>query len=224
MYLAVRGICNEHNGVWNGLQAFADAVTALENTINRIHDARAIQEGKITGVTADKQQEKEEMIAHTVRIAKGVYAYASVTGNNTLKGRVDYSPSALKRARDTELRDICQVIHDAANEHIGNLGDYGIDAAALAELQTEINDFATILTSPREAIVTRAEATARLVDWFKQGDSILKDRMDPLAEQFKGDGSFYNLYQGARVIVDLGKRGKAADDAVEKGGDEVGNG
>ena len=201
MYLAVRGICNGHNGTWNGLPAFVDAFTAFENTIHHIHEARAVQEGKITGVTADKQQEKADMIAHTIRIAKAVYAHANTTGNATLRDRVDYSPSMLKKTRDTELRDICQIIHDTANGHIGNLGDYGVDAAMLAGLQGEINDFEALLSGPREAIVTRAEATARLAEWFKQGDSILKERMDPLTELFKHEGAFYSLYHKARIIV-----------------------
>ncbi|MCB0375621.1 MAG: hypothetical protein KDD04_06855, partial [Sinomicrobium sp.] len=191
------------NGVWSGLPAFAEAFTDFENIINRIHEAQAIQVGRITGVTADKLQLQETLIAHTIRIAKAVYAYASATGNNALKGQVDYSPSALKKKRDTELLQRCQAVYNAANDHIGSLGNYGVDAGMLAELQNELGDFEDALSSPREAIVTRAEATARLAEWFKQGDVIVKERMDPLTEMFKDDGAFYSLYHKARIIVDV---------------------
>ena len=39
------------------------------NTIQLIGEARAIQEGKITGVAADKQKEEEEMIGLTIQVA-----------------------------------------------------------------------------------------------------------------------------------------------------------
>ena len=204
MYLAVQGICNAHSTVWNGLAAFTAAFSDFEEVIEQIQATQTVQGSNITGIAADKQREKEEMITHTVRVAGAVYAYASTTGNHTLKARGSYSPSGLSRMRDTELQHRCQEIHNAANEHLANLGDYGIDAAMLAELQQEINDFAGILADPREAIVSRSAATGRLAEWFSEGDRILKERMDPLAEQFKGTGTFYPQYKGARIIVDLG--------------------
>lgn len=207
MYLAVQRVCNRHNSVWSGLGAFVTAFGDFEGIIQQIEDARLIQEGQTTGITENKQKEEDEMIDKTIEVGSAVFAYASDTGNNELKEKVDYSPSALMRSRDTILRDRCKLVHDETEKIISELGDYGIVETDLTELQKEIDDYTEIIAKPRTAIGTRATATTQLVELFKQGDNDLNDRMDRLVEQYKKDEKkFYREYRNARIIVDLGKR------------------
>ena len=91
------------------------------------------------------------------------------------------------------------------------LGIWEITGLTLAALQQQIHDFEALLSAPREAIVTRAEATSRLAEYFASGDDILKTRMDALMKQFEGEAAFYKQYQGARIIVDLGKRNSGGE-------------
>ena len=78
-------------------------------------------------------------------------------------------------------------------------------------MQKEIDDYAAILAKPRTAIGTRATATTFLVGLFKQGDDLRKSQLDKLMVSYKNNESvFYNTYQNARNIVDLGSRRRAA--------------
>jgi hypothetical protein len=174
---------------------------------------RLQQERRTTGSAADKQKEEDEMIAKTIEVASAVYAYASITNNNTLKDKIDYSPTALKRSRDTILRDIWQVIHDEAIGVGNSLADYGVDANDLAQLQKEIDDYAALLTAPRTAITTRVRVTAELEEKFKEGDEILHNQMDKLVETLKErEKRFYREYNRARLIIKLGSRRGGDDD------------
>jgi len=207
MYIAVQKVCNKFNSVWSGLPAFVTAFGDFETTIADIDIQRQIQEGKITGIAENKSKEEEEMRQATIEIAAAVFAYASKIGDNELKEKVNYTPSDLIRSRDTILKDICQTIHDEANAVIAELADYGKTPADLKKQQNEIDDFADILAKPRTAIGTRATATSKLVELFQQGDALLKDQLDKLLVNFQtSNPEFYNQYNNARIIVDLGVR------------------
>ena len=206
MYLTVEKVCNDNNNIWNTMPAFVETFTDFQTILADIDAQARIQEGKTTGITQNKQKEEDEMIQATIEIAAAVYAYAARIGDNELKAKVNYTPSRLHRSRDTILKDICQKIHDAANEVIAELADYGKTPADLNQQQQEIDDYAAILADPRAAIGTRATATSTLVTLFRQGDDHLKNRLDKLMVAYQNsEPQFYNKYQSARTIVDLGK-------------------
>ncbi len=217
MYIAVQSVCNSNNSTWSGLPAFVSTFGDFETTVANIDSQRQVQEGKTTGITENKQKEEDEMIQITLEIASAVHAYASINDDNELRNKVSYSPSYLLNSRDNILKDICQLIHDEANKVIANLADYGKTADDLTQLQKEIDDYAAILAKPRTAIGTRATATTHLVELFKQCDDILKNRLDKLMVSYKNsEPVFYQTYQSARNIVDLGARRQAVPEAVSE--------
>ena len=195
MGLAVQKVVNQNNGIWSGLPAFVTAFSDYEAIIADIQNNRVVQEKDTKGVTLDKGSAEEALIEKTLVVSTGTYAYAVATNNNTLKEKVNYSPSDLRRSRDTILRDICQLIHDEANAVIGDLADYGILPADLTDLQNKINAYNNAIAAPREAITDRSRATEELKEHFKRMDVVLNDRMDKIMEQFKKDNpKFHRQY------------------------------
>lgn len=183
--------------------AFQTAVNALKDKIAAIDDIAELSSLSIVGITADKRFSKESLCQLTADIAGMIYAFAVDTKNNALKEEVNLSISRLKRKGDTELLQICQAIHDRAEENKGSLGDYGITNEMIAELQTAIDNYAAASPKPRTAIgkrKTRKEIEKQL---FKELDEILNDRMDALSGKFrKSHPEFYQTYQNLREIID----------------------
>ncbi len=207
MYISVQTVVKKHNTVWSGLPAYVTAFGEFEGVIQSIQDTRLVQEGDISGVPKDKAQAKEAAIQKAIEVASAVYAYAAKNNNNTLKGKVNYSVSELRKSRDTVLIDRLQVIHNEANNIVGSLGDYGIDAADLTALQGLIDAYENLVEEPRGAITNRSEATAALPGLFDQGDGLLNEQLDKLMEQFKQNNpKFYVRYFNTRLIIDLGVR------------------
>jgi len=208
MGLAVQKVVNQNNGIWSGLPAFVTAFGDYETIIQDIQSNRVVQEMDTRGVTLDKAGAEAVLIEKTLVVSTGTYAYAVATNNNTLKEKVNYSPSDLRRSRDTILRDICQLIHDEANAVIGDLADYGILPADLTDLQNKIDAYNNAIAAPREAITDRSRATEELKEFFKLMDVVLNDRIDKIMEQFKKDNpKFHRQYFNARIIIDLGRGG-----------------
>ncbi|PCH92464.1 MAG: hypothetical protein COB85_08110, partial [Bacteroidetes bacterium] len=97
------------------------------------------------------------------------------------------------------------LIHDEANTVVANLGDYGIAAAELTDLQGKIDDYEAIVASPRNAITDRSTATAELENLFNKGDDVLNNKLDKLLNQFtQSNPEFTTQYASSRKILDMG--------------------
>ena len=216
MGLGVLKTMHDFKDKWSNVPACVDAVDKFENLISRIDDQRKIQEGKITGITENKQKEEDEMIQSTLEIAAGVFAYADKIGDHELKSKVDYSPSALKTARDTDLRVMCQSVHDAAESVISELENVGITPEALEKLQKEIDDFSAFLSESRNAINTRSIATAKIADLIRETDDLLNNQLDKLVTTFQSrEPRFYETYMKSRQIINMGSRRQSEEEEEE---------
>ncbi len=215
MGLVVQNVVNSNNEIWRELIAFVNAFSDFEEIITEILSNRVVQEADTKGVTLDKQRAEEILIAKTLMVSAGTYAYAVDNNNDTLREKINYSPSSLRKARDTILRDMCQLIHDEVKKEIGNLEEYGILPADLTDLQNKINLYYNAISEPREAITDRKTATQELVILFGRVDDVLKERMDKLMIMFRDSHPlFYRQYVNARMIVDLGESPEEPETSV----------
>lgn len=221
MYATVIQVCNANNAAWSGLTAFANAFTNFSNATQAISDTRITQETITTGIAQDKTALRERMATLAQRVGSAVAAYASVTSNNELRNKVNYTFTDLLRTRDTISADRCRVIYTEANAVVADLTDYGVDATMLTELDAAITAYSAIIVSPRTAISIRKTSTAELKALFKQADDVLKNQMDLLAKMFMDSApTFYSNYLNARVIVDLKGGGSGQGDTDTGIGDE----
>jgi hypothetical protein len=207
MYLVVKKVCQEYSSAWSTLPAFGAALTSFSNCIADINLAVQTQTKVITGFAKDKLEEKEEMVIKTVQIASSVFAFAKSINDQALADAVDYKPTKLNRLRDTTLRDVCTKISELANENIAALAPFGITPADITTLNNEIADYDKFLSAPRHAIGTRVFSTKELAKLFRDADSLLKNQLDRLMEQYRTSNKrFYTRYKNARQIIDLGSR------------------
>ncbi|MEO6884220.1 MAG: hypothetical protein ABI199_09370 [Bacteroidia bacterium] len=209
MYYAVQEVCHAHQTVWGNLAAFTNTFTAFETNVTGIEGLLQVQKTSIKGITADKEAAKTEMMNQGLKMAHALYAFASNTNNLILKGKMEFSRGKLQRVRDSIILQHCRTIKDEAQANIASLTDYGITAAVLTDFQTKIVKSALVIASPRSAIVERKGAGNELNKLMHSNDVLLKDQLDKLAESFRtANAEFYQLYQDARAIVDLGIRHK----------------
>jgi len=207
MYLAVKLVCEKYNTTWAALPAFSDAFTEFRNKLKDLQKVVKKQTTNITGVAKDKVQEKEEMILKALQVTSAIYAFAKTTGNDELASQVKFSPSQLRFTRDALLLEFCHHILDMANENAAEIVPYGIAAADITELESEINDFELIIAKTRETLGTRVDATKDITVRMKDIDGILKNRLDQLMLKYKiTNSTFYAKYKNARMIIDLGIR------------------
>jgi len=206
MYETVMELLDANGSLVSTLPALVNAKSALVNKTLEIRAMNTVQQKSTKGKTQDKAARKLLLADTSYGVAAAVQAYASETENNDLYNLVNFTRSALRETEDEELPQVCQLIHDEANNVVGNLGDYGVDATDLSNLQDLITAWGTQSQAPRMAISERKAATETLPSLFKAADAILKKRMDKLMEKFRAnERKFYDTYHVARIIVDLGR-------------------
>lgn len=203
MSRTVEGICLQYSSVYAGNLAFNAAFEALQAKISAILSTAQQDASIITGITADKNVSKDKLCAKASELANVTFAYASTTGNNTLKEEVNFSYSKLARLREELLAPNCQNIHDRIVENIAALADYGITGAMATELQQLIDKYSADTPKVRTAISNRKATTASLVTLFEELDDILKNRMDKIVVIFEAaNPEFVAAYNAARRIIE----------------------
>lgn len=217
MYITVQQVTNYFSDAWQGFVPFKNQFNEFETIVEKIKAIRPIQEGKITGVTKDKTEARYIATQKGLEIAEKVYAYASIIGNHKLKDRVSYSVSDFATCRDTVVNDLIQIIYNAGGKYLAELTDFDVTQAYLDELKRLNDAFAAIVENPRQAITNRAKATTYLQGYFKQADTIVKDRLDKLMNYFREKSpDFWQQFISARKIINLGHGKKAVKEKADK--------
>jgi len=201
MYQAVAEVCEMYKSTWEGLPIANVLFTEFKDQKATLEAAALRQEQDFTGITADKRNLKQLMIDRAFVIARALTAYASITENSILAGRVKYSKSDFTSAKDVDVLSKAKSVWEVAQEHVDNLADYGITAQHVTELEEAIANYGDALSSPRVAINQRKEATGSIQQQIKRIDIHLKKKLDAIMVQFD-DTEFYSTYQAARMIVD----------------------
>ena len=203
MYLAVQGALQNHQDVWQNLQAFVDGEGEFEEQIASIRSLVQVQENR-KGGTVDKAQTLNALVDSAFEIAGAIRAYARVSADDELAATMSFSRSDIILGRDSQVLARCQNIQAKAAELGTALKDYGVTPAKVTALKNQTDAFAAVEAKPRQQSATSAAATKSLPQLFALADEVLNDRLDVLAVQFKEtEPAFYNEYITARVIVDL---------------------
>jgi hypothetical protein len=160
-----------------------------------------------TGVTREKEEVQTELIIDTLLISGAVRGFASKNGMTTLYEEVNYSKTELEALRDTELSDICKLVHDRANTHVAALAGRGITPTVLSDFMTLITDYEAMDQAPRTATVQKSTATAGIPVHLSAARKIMTERLDGGIRIFiHSKPEIVTAIQKARKIVDTGHR------------------
>lgn len=203
MYRATEKHDDDNSTIIAAVPVFQTAFTNFKAKIASTTDTAQLKDVPLTGMVVDKSSSKQTLCEMTADIAGVIFAFASATGNQTLKQEVNFNLSKLLQTRDEQLAPRCQSIHARGIENKDALVDYGITPAKLAALQTAINNYAAETPKPRTALSQRKTLTSNLRQLFKDADAILTEQMDKLVSNFKAaNPDFVATYETVRIIID----------------------
>lgn len=207
MAKAVQQVLNNHIAIVSTIPAFQTAKTDLDAALNEIDVALPSQVGTTKGKAQDKEAAAGSAINAAVALLGPAKSYATAIGSNALFQAFNYSPSGLKKLRDTELLSTLALIKTNLDANVANLADYGITEANITTFGQLTDAYNALLTAPRNGITSKAAATASVAGKFEKLKPILL-RLDGLAAAQKAANAvFYTAFKTARAIVD--NKGKA---------------
>ena len=203
MYRATEKLCDDNPAIVGSIAAFQTSFANFKLKIAAIISTEQLVSAPIAGVSVDKYVSKGTLCKLAGDVASLIYAFASVTGNNTLREQVNFRASSLVRQRDDQLSPLCQNIHDLGVTNLNEVKNYGLTSAALTTLQTAINTFSSATPKPRNAQTERKVQRANFVDIFREVDAILRNQMDRIVIAFRAaNPDFVKEYFSNRIIID----------------------
>jgi len=217
MFDVMNNIFNIYNSTWSSKTVFAPLVTEFRSNRTRIGQLAIISVRDDTGITIDKNDSRELLIAKAMHLGKAIKTFAMLSGNDMLGKRVSKSQSDLIAMQDTLLIAEMNSILAVANENDTALEDYEIEATDITAFETAITDFEDWKSDPRTASIQRKSANDELDVLIQQTADYLSTRIDPAMYLFEtGTDSFYADYFNARTLVDpqttpLALRGSVQD-------------
>jgi hypothetical protein len=182
---------------------FGIAITGLEEIIAKITSLHLVQGKDLTGITANKLMNLENLVNSTVEISGAIYSYATDKNDLALKAVVDYKSSSLMNIPQSEVLNIAGIVLEEAKKLApADLAQEGITAEELTDFESLIDYLKENKTANREAVIDRSDITAQINALFKQGAEMVSEKLDRLSVQFKRKApSFYLKYKAARTVT-----------------------
>ena len=181
---------------------FGVVVERLETICSDLEGYRIFQEKDLTGITEDKDLTLDNLTDSTIEIAGAVYSYAHDMGNNALMSKVNFKSTALEKMSQSEVLAVAGIVlEEALKIPAEALSNEGITAEELAAFGELIAVFKNIKSANKEAVIDRSGTTEKISELFKEASSLIKNKLDRLAVQFKRkDPDFYFKYKAARAV------------------------
>jgi hypothetical protein len=206
MYLRIQTVMNAYTSVWQGNSRIKANFSALESAIQAIDENQRKKGTGHSNLYQSKAQLKGQLIEISLRVIKAVQSYATDEKNTELHAAVNYSKTDFLQARESQLPNICRVVHSKTSIYLAQLLDYGITDTLLTELQGLTDQFKDIVPQTQVTISQGKVTTESMVGLFKQTNHLLRDQLDGKIEQFKtSQTAFYNAYFNARTVLDRAK-------------------
>jgi hypothetical protein len=191
---------------YSGILNFPIVNGQVKNKMTIVNGLNLVAGGTSKGVTIDVGLVRISMEELAEKIAKGTFAFASATNNNTLKARVNWTQAKLSKKQKEEVDDVCQDIHDAAAANTVAIAPYGVTAGDILALQGAIDLYRPLTGKTRMTVVNINSAKEQIKDIV---DGIikfeLKGQMDPMIGTLEISNKVYHdKYFNMRERIDLG--------------------
>jgi hypothetical protein len=203
MYRSSLALLKSPEAPIGGIPALPGKLTALTNKVAEITALSATQSQPTKGAVTNRDQLIEDTAHAALVIAGAVLSYADEKKLPELAAKVRIKRSDFTQGRKEAAIQLAQQVHEAATVVVGDLADYGVNGAALTDLQSRIATTTEALSRPRSTVTAKKAATGQLPVAFKEADALLENQIDPLLVPLrKTHPEFYAEYKAARIIVD----------------------
>ncbi|HYQ58460.1 MAG TPA: hypothetical protein VEP89_14060 [Draconibacterium sp.] len=203
MFLNTQGALDANSALWSSIPVMLSAKNSMDELIQRIGDVNEKTVSNSKAVTADKTVTLKNLGAKAVTLSGILQAYAAVTGNVKLAGKITLVKSDIDRARETDVEALITPVIEEARKELANLADYGLTEDMIVETETSLDDFKVLIGQPRTVRNQAFAAMTLMEELFDAANDLVKNQLDKLMIRFKYTNTeFYSEYDRARTIVD----------------------
>lgn len=212
MYRALGAVFQSNVLLISDFTVLNTSVNKLNTLVEQIDEVNEKYLLAVGGKTEAKNLAEEKLLEEVMPIKSGLYALGIAGGNEELKALAAGSESSLKKMRDGDFLGKCKVIKKEAVTRLADLALYKITESMLTELQERIDEFEETLNSKDSGLTNRSALRKEMSQKFDAADEIIEHELDTMMELVKkSEPLFYDQYQAARGIKDLGSTHKTEE-------------
>ncbi len=190
---------------------FTTKVGLTANAVAALKQFCKAQGVSTLGSAAQKAKEGAEAEAAVNTMAAALVEWFGDQNDQINLAKVNLTPTDLHAMRDEAQKNQMYLTLDLANDVVAGpnaaqAADYGITASAIQLVQTEVDEYAAVLSAPQSSIAQRKAMTDNLRDQFNAVEDKFVS-LDNLIQQFGTTDAGRNLvaaYTAARIVRDLG--------------------
>jgi len=201
-------LCRKNKPITDTVPAMDPVLQTIETKLILVDNLNQIGTSPTQGVTIDTKLLRKAMTMLTLKSANALAAYASVTKKNELFEKTNHPEAFYNELRKDDADDASHEIHTLGEKHLKEAADYGYNAADLDNLKTAISLYRTAMQDPRQAIITSSQAKKQAKEILKDTiNNNLNNQLDKMVNTLQTtQPNFYNKYQQARIIIQIGSR------------------
>ena len=208
MYRGVLANLREHQTTWSGIPVMVTAVDTFSNLYEALNSAINQQSLAIAGIRSERDRRLSTIRTEISRVSFALYQLgvrdhlANLTGIYRLSGK-EVDGFAQERLNLFVL----QLKADLA-QYGNDLSDFGLDAQAVSNVVTMLDEVPELLTVVSVKHHLRKEKTREVTRIEQSIRQLLTDTIDGFVYHFSAtDPAFYLSYRDARSVID--RRGPA---------------
>jgi Carboxypeptidase regulatory-like domain len=206
-YALALGYLKENETLVNEVPAFSASFGVAKATLDAITQSENRRQQNGRSVTVDKEQLQENLANQALAISAIIGGYATNMKDAGLRESVSFSPSDLLYTSGQVLYSRCSNILEKANQLAGELREYGVTEALLANFTGLVEQYSTIIHGPRGEKAERKQAGMEIKELLQELDTIFENQLDAFMLLFRfSHREFYNQYMIKRDFVNPAHR------------------
>ena len=192
---------------------FTTKVAAAADAVVELRKFCLKQQTAITGAALDKEREEKEALQVAHKLGRALVTWFHDHGDETNAAKVELSESAWRRNGGGVdiVRVGLRLVGNLAQEIVAGpnateANTYNINAAAVASVNKEVEEFAAVVSAPQLSIAERAALTNQMRARFNAVE-LLFVALDDMILQFDTTAAGQALiasHKAARIIRDSG--------------------
>jgi hypothetical protein len=213
MFRKVKGVFSENGAITDKYPPIGASFNTFGGQLDEIELVSAADSRSTKGTFEEKQDRKGIMASEASELAAAASAYAKDQGDAELLAVLSISYSDIRYGDEQTALNLATTVYNEVSELGAALENYLITPEDVTALKEAIDAYNELLEdSGGQESVAR---TRQLAGLFKKANDHLNDHLDKLVMRIRRkEPVFYDTYQNARVIIDLGK-GRKEEAPVE---------
>jgi hypothetical protein len=122
MFLNTQETLDANTTLWSSIPVLMEVKNNFDELILRIEETNEKTLPASKAVTANKAKVLKALAQKVVALAGTLQAYAAITGNAKLAGKVDVTKTDIDRARETDVEALVAPVIDNARAELENPG------------------------------------------------------------------------------------------------------